>query len=133
MIRTVGELNVVQVIIDSASNYVRVRKMLEPKYRNIFWTSYAANFVDVMFEDIGKVEQIMNIVEHVKCITKHIDNLSWVLSIMWKNTGARSLLGMPSRDLQLTSSHCNLSLPKNKTHRKYFLVITGMHLGGVIE
>lgn len=59
---------------------------------------------------------------------KHIHNLSWVLSIMRKNTGARSLLGMPSRDLQFTSSHSNLSLPNDKTYRKSFLVMIGMHL-----
>lgn len=65
---------------------------------------------------------------------KHIYNLSWVLmSIMTKNTGARSLLGMSSQYLQLTSSHSNLSLPNGKTYINSFLVLIGMHLDVVVE
>lgn len=65
---------------------------------------------------------------------KHIYNLSWVLmSIMTKNTGARSLLGMSSQYLQFTSSHSNLSLPNGKTYINSFLVLIGMHLDVVVE
>lgn len=90
MTRTAREVNVVQVIIDNASNYLLARKMLESKYRTIFWTPCATHCVDLTFEDIGKVEQVKNTVEHVKYITKHIYNLLWVLNTMKKSTSTIS-------------------------------------------
>lgn len=88
--RTAREVNVVQVIIDNASNYLLARKMLESKYRTIFWTPCATHCVDLTFEDIGKVEQVKNTVEHVKYITNHIYNLLWVLNTMKKSTSTIS-------------------------------------------
>lgn len=90
MTRTAREVNVVQVIIDNASNYLLARKMLESKYRTIFWTPCATHCVDLTFEDIGKVEQVKNTVEHVKYITKHIYSLLWVLNTMKKSTSTIS-------------------------------------------
>lgn len=90
MTRTAREVNVVQVIIDNSSNYLLARKMLESKYRSIFWTPCATHCVDLTFEDIGKVEQVKNTVEHVKYITNHIYNLLWVLNTMKKSTSTIS-------------------------------------------
>lgn len=90
MTRTAREVNVVQVIIDNSSNYLLARKMLESKYRTIFWTPCATHCVDLTFEDIGKVEQVKNTVEHVKYITNHIYNLLWVLNTMKKSTSTIS-------------------------------------------
>ena len=92
IIQEVGEQNVVQVNTDNASNYVLAGKMLESKYKTIFWTPCAAHCIDLMLEDIGKVEWVKNIVEHAKCITKYIYNHSWVLSLMRKNTGGKELV-----------------------------------------
>eukprot|EP00253_Pinus_taeda_P027736 PITA_27736 len=92
IIQEVGEQNVVQVITDNASNYVLAGKMLESKYRAIFWTPCAAHCIDLMLEDIGKVEWVKNIVEHAKCITKYIYNHSWVLNLMRKNTRGKELV-----------------------------------------
>ena len=52
------EHNVVQVITDNASNYVLAGKKLESKYNTIFWTSCAAHCIDLVLEDIGKVEWV---------------------------------------------------------------------------
>jgi len=48
----------VQVITDNASNYVLAGKMVEAKYKTIFWTPCAAYCIDLMLEDIGKVEWV---------------------------------------------------------------------------
>eukprot|EP00253_Pinus_taeda_P008053 PITA_08053 len=92
IIQEVGEQHVVQVITDNASNYVLAGKMLETKYKTIFWTPCAAQCIDLMFEDIGKVECVKNTVEHAKCITKYIYNHSWVLSLMRKCIGGKELV-----------------------------------------
>jgi hypothetical protein len=88
----VGGANVVQVITDNASNYVLAGKMLESKYRTIFWTPCAAYCIDLILEDIRKQDWIKNVVEHAKCITKYIYNHSWVLNLMRKNTRSKELV-----------------------------------------
>lgn len=92
IIQEVGEQHVVQVITDNASNYVLAGEMLESKYKTIVWTPCAAHCIDLMLEDIGKVEWVKNTVEHAKCITKYIYNHSWVLSLMRKNIGGKELV-----------------------------------------
>jgi len=54
IVMSVGEANVVQIIIDNASNYVLTGKMLETKYKTRFWTLCVAHCIDLMLEDIGK-------------------------------------------------------------------------------
>ena len=51
IIQEVGEQNVVQVITDNASNYVLAGKMLESKYKTIFWTPCDTHCIDLMLED----------------------------------------------------------------------------------
>ena len=52
----VGIQNVVQVITNNASNYVAAGRMLEEKHPTIWWTPCAAHCLDLMLEDIGKIE-----------------------------------------------------------------------------
>jgi hypothetical protein len=87
-----GKANVVQVITDNASNYVLVDKMLESKYRTVFWTPWVAHCIDPMLEDIGKQNWIKKTIEHAKCITKYIYNYSWVLNLMRKNTRGKDIV-----------------------------------------
>ena len=53
MIKQVGEANVVQIVTDNGLTFVKAGKLLMKKY-NLYWTPYAAHFIDLMFEDIGK-------------------------------------------------------------------------------
>ncbi|CAN7030175.1 unnamed protein product [Brassica rapa subsp. trilocularis] len=66
MVEEVGEKNVVQVITDNASNYVKAGKLLEAKRPNLYWTPCAAHCLDLMLEDIGKLEPVKNALK--KCI-----------------------------------------------------------------
>jgi hypothetical protein len=92
IITLIRRTNVVQIIIGNASSYVLDGKMLEAKYRTIFWTPCTTHCIDLMLEDIRKQEWIKNIVEHAKCITKYIYNHSWVLNLMRKNIEGRELV-----------------------------------------
>ena len=53
MIKDVSEENVVQIVTDNGSTFVKVGKLLMKKY-NLYWTPCAAHCIDLMFEDIGK-------------------------------------------------------------------------------
>ncbi|CAF2043845.1 unnamed protein product, partial [Brassica napus] len=66
MVEEVGEKNVVQMITDNASNYVKAGKLLEAKRPNLYWTPCAAHCLDLMLEDIGKLEPVKNALQ--KCI-----------------------------------------------------------------
>ncbi|XP_042374681.1 uncharacterized protein LOC121968315 [Zingiber officinale] len=54
-VERVGEVNIVQVVTDSASNNVLAGKLLEAKRPHLYWTPCAAHCVDLILEDIEKL------------------------------------------------------------------------------
>eukprot|EP00253_Pinus_taeda_P010769 PITA_10769 len=92
VVEEVGVANVVQIITDNASNYVLAGKLLEEKHKTIFWTPCAAHCIDLMLEDIGKLDWVRNTVDHAKSITKFIYNHTWVLSLMRKHIGGKDII-----------------------------------------
>ena len=57
VVKEVGEANVVQIVIDNGSTFVKAGKLLIKKY-NLYWTPCAAQCIDLMFEDIGKRDSV---------------------------------------------------------------------------
>ncbi|RVW97934.1 hypothetical protein CK203_021220 [Vitis vinifera] len=55
VVEEIGEENVVQVITDNASNYVNAGMRLMEKRSRLWWTPCAAHCIDLMLEDIGKL------------------------------------------------------------------------------
>jgi hypothetical protein len=92
VVEEVGVENVVQVITDNASNYVATGRMLEEKHPTIWWTPCATHCLDLMLEDIGKIEWVKKCVEQAKSITRYIYNHTWVLNLMRKNIGGKELV-----------------------------------------
>ncbi len=92
VVEEVGVQNVVQVITDNASNYVKAGRMLEEKHPTIWWTPCAAHCLDLMLEHIGKIEWVKSTVEQAKSITRYIYNHTWVLTLMRKNTAGKELV-----------------------------------------
>ena len=92
VIEDVGVANVVQIITDNASNYVLAGRLLEEKHKTIFWTPCAAHCIDLMLEDIGKLDWVRNTVDNAKSITKFIYNHTLVLSLMRKHTGGKDII-----------------------------------------
>jgi hypothetical protein len=66
--------------------------MLEEKHPTIWWTPCVAHCLDLMLEDIGKIEWVKKCVEQAKFITRYIYNHTWVLNLMRKNNGGRELV-----------------------------------------
>ena len=92
VVEEVGVQNVVQVIIDNASNYVEVGRLLEEKHAPIWWTPCAAHCLDLMLEDIGKIDWLRKCVKQAKCITRYIYNHTWVLTLMRKYIDGKELV-----------------------------------------
>ncbi|KAM1826106.1 hypothetical protein ACFX13_025498 [Malus domestica] len=81
VIMEVGEHNVVQVVIDNGSAFVKAGKKLI-KHHNVFWTSCAAHCIDLMFEAMGKRENVATVVKRARTITNYIYNHGWLLAKM---------------------------------------------------
>ena len=69
----VGEANVVQIVTDNGSTFVKAGKLLMKKY-NLYWTPCAAHCIDLMFEDIGKRESVSDLITNARKITNFIYN-----------------------------------------------------------
>ncbi|XP_075511804.1 uncharacterized protein LOC142547406 [Primulina tabacum] len=90
-VERVGEKNVVQVITDNGSNYVLAGKLLQAKIPNLFWTPCAAHCIDLMLEDIGKIEVVRKTISRAIAIVGYIYNHGGVLHMMREFTGNKEL------------------------------------------
>ena len=62
MIKEVGEENVMQIVTDNGSTFVKAGKLLMKKY-NLYWTPCTTHCIDLMFEDICKTREKFNFSE----------------------------------------------------------------------
>ena len=86
VIKDVGEANVVQIVTDNGSAFVKAEKLLMKKYK-LYWTLCAAHCIDLMFEDIGKRESVFDLITNARKITNFIYNHGWLLATMRKVCG----------------------------------------------
>ena len=73
VIKEVGKANVVQIVTNNGSAFVKVGKLLMKKY-NLYWTPCVAHCIDLMFEDIGKRATILELITNAQKITNFIYN-----------------------------------------------------------
>ncbi|RVX03563.1 hypothetical protein CK203_027947 [Vitis vinifera] len=92
VVEEIGEENVVQVITDNASNYVNDGMRLMEKMRRLWWTPCAAHCIDLMLEDIGKLNVHVTILSRARQVVKFIYGHTWVLSLMKTFTKNHELL-----------------------------------------
>ena len=86
MIKEVGEANVMQIVTNNGSTFVKAGKLLMKKY-NLYWTPCATHCIDLMFEDIGKRESVLDLITNARKINNFIYNHGWLLAIMRKVCG----------------------------------------------
>ena len=86
VIKEVGETNVVQIVTDNGSAFVKAGKLLMKKY-NLYWTPCAAHCIDLMFEDIAKRATISELITNARKITNFIYNHGWLLAKVRKVYG----------------------------------------------
>ena len=86
VIKEVGEANVVQIVTDNGSTFVKAGKLLMKKY-NLYWTPCASHCIDLMFEDIGKRATVFELITNARKITNFIYNHGWLLAKVRKVCG----------------------------------------------
>ena len=67
---------------ENAPNYVNVEMRLMEKRRRLWWTPCAAHCIDLMLEDVGKLNVHTNTLLRVRQVVKFIYGHTWVLSLM---------------------------------------------------
>ena len=86
VIKEVGESNVVQIVTDNGSAFVKAGKLLMKKY-NLYWTPCTAHCIDLMFEDIAKRATVSELITNACKITNFIYNHGWLLARVRKVCG----------------------------------------------
>ncbi|KAK2635736.1 hypothetical protein Ddye_030528 [Dipteronia dyeriana] len=79
VVNEVGEKNVMQIVTDNGSAFVKACNKLMKKY-SLFWTSYTARCIDLIFEDIGKNDIVARVIHDARVVTNFIYNHGWLLS-----------------------------------------------------
>ena len=64
LVEWVSPLNVVYVMIDNATNYVAVGRLISQKHKHINWSPCATHYLNLIEKDIGKMDHIAKLVRH---------------------------------------------------------------------
>ena len=86
VIKEVGVDNVVQIVTENGSTFVKARKVLMKKF-NLYWTPCAAHCIDLIFEDIEKRPSVADVIHNGRKITNFIYNYGWLLAEIRKYYG----------------------------------------------
>ncbi|KAH7293403.1 hypothetical protein KP509_28G024800 [Ceratopteris richardii] len=78
--------NVIQVITDNGSNCLSMGNILQDEYKKIVWTPCASHCLDLLMEDIGKIEWVCVIFKRAKSIVKMVTKRPKVLSMYRANS-----------------------------------------------
>ena len=119
VIKKVGEANVVQIVTNNGSAFVKTGKLLIKKC-NLYWTPCAAHCIDLMFEDIGKRATFSELITDARKITNFIYNHGWLLAKMRKVCGGDNVrLGV----IRFAKNHIALEslLKKRADLKKIFI------------
>jgi hypothetical protein len=85
----VGVENIVHMVTDNAANYVSASRLLMEEFPSILWSPCAAHCINLILQDIGKLQSVYCVVEHASGITKYIYNHCYPLYFMRKFTGGK--------------------------------------------
>ncbi|CAH1436343.1 unnamed protein product [Lactuca virosa] len=92
MVKEVGAVNVIQIITDNVSAYVKVGKLLESKRPHLFWTPCKTHCVDHILEDIGKqIPKVKSSLKNCMLLNGFIYTHVGLVNMMRKFTNQRNL------------------------------------------
>jgi hypothetical protein len=117
----IGVENVVQICTDNGSNYKAAGRLLMEKYPKLYWTPCAAHCLDLMLEDIAKIERFKGWIVKAKRVTTFVYRHLKLLDKMREYTGGNELV-RPAATRFATTFYTLQSMHKNKEAlRKLFV------------
>ncbi|XP_019151198.1 PREDICTED: uncharacterized protein LOC109147966 [Ipomoea nil] len=116
VVEEVGVTNLLQVVTGCEDRYVDAGKRLTDAYPTIFWTPCASQCIDLMLEDIKRLEWVNVVLEQAKAISIFIYNHSFILNMMRRYT-----FGVDLVDLGATRSATDFLTIKRMVNMKHNL------------
>ncbi|KAL6334947.1 hypothetical protein AAG906_023752 [Vitis piasezkii] len=75
-------LNVVHKVTDNVTNYVATERLISQKHKHINWSPCATHCLNLIFKDIGKMDNVTELVTRASKVTifvyNHVALLSWL-------------------------------------------------------
>ncbi|XP_066361110.1 uncharacterized protein [Miscanthus floridulus] len=109
----IGKEKVVQVITDNGANYKAAGRILMERIPTLFWSPCDAHCLDLMMEEIGKLQAFKKTIALARRITTFIYMHGRILSLMREKTGGADLV-RPAATRFATSFLTLKSLHKHK-------------------
>ncbi|XP_051147004.1 uncharacterized protein LOC127262391 [Andrographis paniculata] len=91
-VEEIGKEHAVKIVTDNGANYKAAGRLLEQHIPGLFWTPCAAHCIDLMLEDIGKMNEFKPYIQKVRDVTTFIYRHGRILSAMREKTGGRDLV-----------------------------------------
>ncbi|XP_040991643.1 uncharacterized protein LOC121238717 isoform X2 [Juglans microcarpa x Juglans regia] len=92
VVQEVGPKNIVNFLTDTSPSYKEAGKLLMEKYKTFFCTACGSHCIDLILEEIGKIDLIKEVLAKARQVTQFIYNNAWVLNLMRKKTGGRDII-----------------------------------------
>lgn len=92
VIQDIGPENIVQIIVDNSLSLAGITTHVAQHYGTIFVTPCASHCVNLILEDICKVDWVSRCISQAQTITKFIYNNATMLDSMKKITGGQDLV-----------------------------------------
>ena len=92
LVDEIGEEHVVRVVTDNGSNYVAAGKMLMEKRKHLYWTPCAAQCINLMLEDIGKLPLIKETIQKGISLVGYIHSHTFTLNLLETFTNKKELM-----------------------------------------
>lgn len=96
-INKIGEVHVVQVVMDNAFNNTAAKELLKIKRSHIFWSSCATHTINLMLQAIGENPKFMPTIESAKAATIFIYSHQRTLALMRRFTKKETSYGQVTK------------------------------------
>ncbi|XP_024927992.3 uncharacterized protein LOC107412863 isoform X2 [Ziziphus jujuba] len=118
IVQAVGPKNIVNFVTDSTPSYKAARKLLMDKYKTFFCSTCGIHCIDLVLEEIGKLDEVKGVLAKAKRITQFIYNNAWLLNLIRKKTGGRDIVKLaPTRFASIFLTLQNIVSLKDQLHQ----------------
>ncbi|CAD6225790.1 unnamed protein product [Miscanthus lutarioriparius] len=116
----VGKEHVVQIVTDNGANFKAAGRLLMERIPHLFWTPCAAHCLDLLLEDIGKINEFNTCINMAKKVCRFMYKHGRILDLMRDKIGGD--LVRPAITRFATSFLTLASMHKNKTGLRNLVV-----------
>ncbi|XP_028089479.1 uncharacterized protein LOC114289863 [Camellia sinensis] len=87
IIEWVGASNTVHMVTDDGANYVAAGRLVSETYKNINWSPCAAHCLNLVLNDISKLNHVKELASRASSVTRFIYNRPWLIAWLRKRKG----------------------------------------------